>query len=283
MDPVLELIQSKGLDFKISGQDYLVKCLNPDHEDTNPSLRIDKSSGATHCFSCGFKTNIFKHYGFLSAPSSLKINRIKDKLNMLKQDFNGLDLPEGHTPFRQDYRDISSDTYKHFEAFTTYLDPKLQERIVFPIKDTKGKVLVFIGRSTSQESDRARYLVHPQNSEVPVFPMKFDKPYKSVVLVEGIFDLLNLYDKNIKNVACCFGTNTLHKNTALKLLPFKVQGVRKVYILFDGDAAGRKAAETLKPLIEQEDFEVEILDLPDGEDPGSLDRENIMLLAQYIN
>ena len=201
---------------------------------------------------------------------------------MLKQSFAGLDLPEGYTPFREDYRDISSDTYKHFGAFTTYLDPKLQERIVFPIKDTKDKILVYIGRSTSQDSEKARYLVHPQNSEVPVFPMKFDKPYKSVVLVEGIFDLLNLYDKNIKNVACCFGTNTLHKNTALKLLPFKVQGIRKVYILFDGDAAGRKAAETLKPLIELEDFEVEILDLPDGEDPGSLDRENIMLLAQYI-
>ena len=47
---VEELLQEKNLDFKVSGRDYLVKCLNPEHEDTNPSMRIDNITGIFHCF-----------------------------------------------------------------------------------------------------------------------------------------------------------------------------------------------------------------------------------------
>ena len=57
-DPVLDLINKNSLAFSVSGRDYLIKCLNPDHEDSNPSFRVDKVSGVAHCFSCGFKTNL---------------------------------------------------------------------------------------------------------------------------------------------------------------------------------------------------------------------------------
>ena len=43
-----ELLQEKNLDFKLSGRDLLVKCLNPEHEDTNPSMRIDNVTGIFH-------------------------------------------------------------------------------------------------------------------------------------------------------------------------------------------------------------------------------------------
>ena len=57
-----------------------------------------------------------------------------------------------------------------------------------------------------------------------------------------------------------FGTNTLQNNTKQKLLPFKAQGVTHVYLMFDGDEAGQKAARSLKPLIEECEFIVEIID-----------------------
>jgi DNA primase len=56
-----------------------------------------------------------------------------------------------------------------------------------------------------------------------------------------------------------------------------------VYLLFDGDEAGRKAAKLMKPLIEEEGFIVEIIDLPDGTDPGELDTENVRSIAEYVN
>jgi len=100
--------------------------------------------------------------------------------------------------------------------------------------------------------------------------------------VEGIFDMLNLYDKGLGCAVCCFGTNTLQRDTKLKLLPYKAQGITHIYLLFDGDDAGDKAAKLLKPLIEDEGFIVEIIKLPDGLDPGELSKEDVTGIMEYI-
>ena len=65
---VLELIQSNKLEYKVSGKDFLIRCLNPEHNDRDPSLRIDKLTGIGHCFSCGFKLNIYKYFGLIDNP-----------------------------------------------------------------------------------------------------------------------------------------------------------------------------------------------------------------------
>jgi DNA primase len=97
-----------------------------------------------------------------------------------------------------------------------------------------------------------------------------------------VFDMLNLYDKGIKNAVCCFGTNTLQNTAKQKLLPFKAQGVTNIYILFDGDEAGEKAARQLKPVLEEDNFIVEIMKLPDGVDPGELDQSDVTSIKEYI-
>jgi DNA primase len=65
-------------------------------------------------------------------------------------------------------------------------------------------------------------------------------------------------------------------------LPFKAQGITHVYIMFDGDEAGQKAATLLKPLIEDCGFIVEIINLPDGTDPGELDQFDVQATSEYI-
>jgi hypothetical protein len=60
---VEELLTSRGIYFMPKGADLLVSCLSPDHEDRNPSMRIDRITGIFQCFSCGFKGNIFTHFG----------------------------------------------------------------------------------------------------------------------------------------------------------------------------------------------------------------------------
>ena len=59
---VEELLVVEKIKFKQSPADFVVHCLNPEHDDTNPSMRIDKITGVFNCFSCGFKGNIFKHF-----------------------------------------------------------------------------------------------------------------------------------------------------------------------------------------------------------------------------
>lgn len=280
-DPVLEILQKNNLGYQVSGRDYLIKCLNPDHEDSNPSFRVDKVNGVAHCFACGFKTNIFKFFGVFTNPVPIKIAALKEKLNELKTAGIGLELPAGHTPYTRSFRGISAQTLKRFEAFYTNNVEKLQDRIVFPIKDITGKIAVFVGRHTMSNGN-PRYVNYPSGVKIPVFPAHLPGGYSSMVIVEGIFDMLNLYDKGLENVVCAFGTNTLQNDTKSKLLPFKAQGITHVYLLFDGDEAGRKAAQTMKPLIEAEDFVVEIISLPDDTDPGELDTEDVRSIAEYI-
>jgi len=280
-DPVLDLLQKNQLSYTVSGRDYLIKCLNPEHEDSNPSFRVDKVSGVAHCFACGFKTNVFKFFGVFTNPVPIKIAALKEKLNDLKTANLGLELPNGHTPWTKQFRGISPATLKHFGAFYTNAVEKLQDRIVFPIQDIRQKTVVFVARHTLSQGN-PRYVNYPSGVKIPVFPAHLPSGYSSMVIVEGIFDMLNLYDKGLENVVCAFGTNTLQNETKQKLLPFKAQGITHVYLLFDGDEAGRKAAQTLKPVIEQEGFIVEIINLPDDTDPGELDEEDVRGLAEYV-
>lgn len=280
-DPVLELIQKNGLAYTVSGRDYLIKCLNPEHPDSNPSFRVDKVSGVAHCFACGFKTNLFKFYGVFTNPVPVKVAALKEKLAVLKSFGQELELPNGYTPWTKTFRGISPATLKQFGAFYTNAVEKLQDRIVFPIKDITQKTVVFVGRHTMSNGN-PRYVNYPSGVKIPVFPAHLPSGYSSMVIVEGLFDMLNLYDNGLENVVCAFGTNTLQNDTKSKLLPFKAQGITHVYILFDGDEAGQKASKILKPLIEAEGFIVEIIDLPDGSDPGDLGSEDIRAIAEYI-
>jgi len=278
-DPVLDLLKNNGIAFTVSGRDYVTKCLNPEHEDTNPSFRIDRISGIAHCFSCGFKTNIFKYFGIFTNPIPIRILGLKKKLQQLKTNTEQ-NLPQGYTPWTKPFRGISNQTLKHFGAFYTNQVEKLQDRIIFPISDITNKIQVFVGRHTLSNGN-PKYLNYPSGVELPVYPSYLEQVQKSIILVEGIFDMLNLYDKGLRNAVCCFGTNTLQNSTKQKLLPFKAQGVTHIFILFDGDDAGEKAAKQLKPTLEQDEFIVEIIKLPDGVDPGELSKEDVDSIREY--
>jgi DNA primase len=281
-NPVEELLKSKNIYFTISGQDYLTKCINPEHTDNSPSFRIDRTTGICHCFSCGFKANIFKHFGVLTNNVSIKIAKLKQKLRDVTEQLKGLEYPDGYTPISQQFRGISIITLRKFGAFYTDKVDKLVDRICFPVPDITGRTAVFVARHTMSNAN-PRYVNYPVGVSMPLFPSSVPKEnFTTIVLVEGLFDMLNLYDKGIHNAICCFGTNTLSSGLREKLLPFKAQGITKVFILFDGDTAGREAAKKLKPLIEEENFLVEIIDLPDDEDPGSLAEEDIRSIMEYI-
>lgn len=281
-DYVLDLIKKQGLTYKLSGKDYLIACLNPEHDDNNPSFRVDKITGISHCFSCGYKVNIFKHYGVVANFSSIKIAKLKDKLRNLHIDFNGVDFPEEMVPMLKPFRGITAKTLKEFGAFYTHGSEKLQDRIFFPIKDVRGKNIVYVGRHMMSQGN-PRYLNYPSGVTMPIFPESFKESAKSAVLVEGIFDMLNLYDKGLHNVCCTFGTNTLFKDAALKLLALRTQGISKVYLMYDGDEAGQQAMDKLIPVLEEAQYTVEKITLEDGTDPGELSQEYVDSIKEYIN
>lgn len=280
-DIVQNLLNSKNIPFKVSGQDYLIKCLNPEHEDSNPSLRVDKVSGLAHCFACGWKRNLFKHFKITGSLVPVKVAKLKQKLTEMIVYKDEVQLPEDYIPYTQPFRGISVQTLKHFGAFYTHKTDELVNRVVFPIKDIADRTVVLVGRHVQTDAE-PRYKNHPRGIPIPPYPLKFDQKYTSAVLVEGIFDLLNLYDKGIHNVVCCFGTDNLRNNAGVKLLPLKAQGIEKLYIMFDGDKAGKEASKDLRPKLEELGYITEEIELPEDMDPGDLGQEWVDSIKEYI-
>ena len=205
-----ELLQEKRIDYKVSGRDYVVKCLNPAHEDSNPSMRIDNITGIFNCFSCGFRGNVFKHFGAAANFLEIKRLKLKSSIDEKRSASIGFEFPKGFAPYVGNWRGIQPETYKHFDAFMHH-ETQFNGRIVFPIRDITGKVVAFNGRHMTM-TEIPKYLIYTPQAKLPLYPASV-KPIKGrVILVEGIFDMINLFDKGLLNAICCFGTKNIDED-----------------------------------------------------------------------
>jgi DNA primase len=280
---VEELLDREGVYSKGAGKDILVKCLSPEHEDSSPSMRIDRITGMFNCFSCGFKGNIFTHYGEALDTLGIRIIQIKKKIANLRS--NEMLLPLGCEPFKRDHRNISGKTYDHFEAF---IHDNYEGRIVFPIKDITGKLLGLLGRYAFSEAS-PKYLWDPPLSEQPVFPPSPDIYKDSIIVVEGIFDVLNLWDKGLTNVVCTFGKSmgeTKKKakkaQNLNKFIPLKIQGAKRVYVLYDSGASSSslKLKNMLEPLFFAESINYPLFSK--DKDAGNLTQSEVDDLKRFL-
>ncbi len=154
---------------------------------------------------------------------------------------------------------------------------RFRDRIIFPIHDTRGRVVGFGGRVMGE--DTPKYLNSP---ETPVFhkgkelyglyeARKALKDIDALLLVEGYMDVVALAQHGIRNAVATLGTATTpdHLEKLFRTTP-------RVIFCFDGDRAGReagwKALETSLPLL-RDGRQAAFLFLPDGEDPDSLVRQ----------
>ncbi|MBC3410961.1 DNA primase [Pseudomonas sp. SWRI107] len=153
---------------------------------------------------------------------------------------------------------------------------RFRDRVMFPIRDSRGRVIAFGGRVLGD--DKPKYLNSP---ETPVFhkgqelyglyeARKHNRNLDEIIVVEGYMDVIALAQQGLRNAVATLGTATSEEH--LKRL-FRV--VPSVLFCFDGDQAGRKAAwraleSTLSSL--QDGRRARFLFLPEGEDPDSLVR-----------
>ncbi|MBT6076447.1 MAG: DNA primase, partial [Oceanospirillaceae bacterium] len=154
---------------------------------------------------------------------------------------------------------------------------RFRDRIMFPIKDYKGRIIAFGGRVLGDE--KPKYLNSP---ETEVFhkqrelyglyeARQQERNLKRILVVEGYMDVVALAQHQINYAVATLGTSTssYHLERIFKL-------VSEVVFCFDGDAAGLKAADramhTCLPFME-DGRQARFLLLPDGEDPDSLVRQ----------
>jgi DNA primase len=148
---------------------------------------------------------------------------------------------------------------------------RFRDRVMFSLFDLSGRIIGFAGRGMTREAT-PKYLNSP---ETPIYRKKeflyglnitrqYIKDEKFVLVVEGYMDFLTLYQAGVRNVVASSGTAmTAEHGHLLKRF------TSRVVLVFDGDAAGQKAAErgvfTLSPF----DLDVSVLVLPAEEDPDS--------------
>jgi len=157
-----------------------------------------------------------------------------------------------------------------------YIYDRFRNRVVFPIKDRRGRVIGFGGRVLGDEIPK--YLNSP---ETPVFH-KSDALYglyearkvkattQSLLVVEGYMDVVALAQHGIENVVATLGTATTRQH-----IQQLYRCTQEIIFCFDGDRAGRdaawRAAQQTVPLF-KDGVEAKFLFLPQGEDPDSLIR-----------
>ena len=153
---------------------------------------------------------------------------------------------------------------------------RFRGRVIFPVHNLSGKVIAFGARILTKEKDQPKYINSPET----------DIYHKSHVLyglyqgktairrddfcylVEGYTDVISLHQADIENVVASSGTSLTEDQ--IKLMR---RFTENVTVLYDGDAAGIKAALRGVDLILKGGLNVRIVLLPDGEDPDSFSRK----------
>ena len=277
---IKKILTDRGIKFKGTGEEVKIKCLNPEHTDSHPSMGVNTYSGVFHCLSCGFKGNIFKFFGLVPPPNLSKTNEVIQLINERLQVLEPLEIPESATMFSEEYRGISSSTLQEFDAF---VHSDYEGRLVLPISNHREEIVAFLTREMYSSNTRNKYIIFPAGKSLPIYPTH--SRTKFLVLVDGIFDALNLVDKECNLPASAiFGTKTFINNIESKLQYYLVNGLQSVIILLDNDKAGNSTAEQIKQGLERLGVKVAIANslLPDNKDPGDLNKEEVALLTKQL-
>jgi DNA primase len=166
------------------------------------------------------------------------------------------------------------------------VNDRFRGRVIFPVHALSGKVVAFGGRVLKKDEKTAKYVNSPE-SEIyhksnELYGIYFAK--QAIVredrcfLVEGYTDVISMHQAGIENVVASSGT-ALTQGQIRLIHRF----TNNITVLYDGDAAGIKAALRGIDLLLVDGMNVKVVLLPDGEDPDSFARgHNATQFSEFI-
>jgi len=147
-----------------------------------------------------------------------------------------------------------------------------RDRIIFPIHNTTGKIIGFGARQIAKNDRSPKYINTPEN-EIYIksrilygsyFARTAIDKSNECLLVEGYTDVVSLHQAGIENVVASGGTSL-----TIDQLRLVKKYTQNLTIIYDGDAAGVKAALRGLDMALEEGLNVQLVLIPDNEDPDS--------------
>jgi len=156
------------------------------------------------------------------------------------------------------------------------LQDNYRDRIIFPVHNNSGKVIGFGARLIKKNDKAPKYINTPENelyikSKIlygTYFARQAIDKEDECFLVEGYTDVLSLHQAGIENVVASGGTSLTQDQ--LRLIK---KYTNNLTIIYDGDAAGVKAALRGLDMALEESLSVKLVLIPDKEDPDSYVRK----------
>ena len=150
-------------------------------------------------------------------------------------------------------------------------------RAMFPIFSTTGRVIAFGARKLYEEDKLGKYI---NSSETPVYhkskilygmfhAKESIREKDSAILVEGYADLISVVQSGTKNVVASSGTAL-----TVEQIQLIARYTKNIVFVYDADSAGVSAMVRGVELILENDMDVRIAELPEGEDPDSFVTKN---------
>lgn len=292
---IVQYIQSRGIQLKKAGKEYLGLC--PFHEDHTPSFSINPQKRLWKCFGCNKGGDVITFVqeldkiSFNEAVGKLKGGVVPEserdsaasRLLLLKRVFDfyartwesdakgyeylksrGIKSPALFKRFRFGFcsgsmmKTLSSQLKKELAEIgilTSSGKEFFQECVVFPLVDQNGSVVNLYGRA-SGSSAQAKHRFLAGPQNGLFYP---PKGASSVILTEGIIDALTLYEAGYTNVLPIYGVNGLTQD---HLTFIKQERIMQLTLCLDGDDVGRAATPILTEKLKQTGANVTAVQMP---------------------
>jgi DNA primase len=271
---LINKIEELGIEIvNISGNEVSCKCPHPEHQDTNPSFFFNLETEKFHCFAGCMKGKGIHQLTYKITGVSLSGNKVVEntfrKIEHNQQQALKIiptipSLPLALGNVGETYltsRGVTLDTIKEWNLQYWHEE----NAIVIPLDD-KGYVLRFLAKDAPK---KYKYVSGTKISETLFGITKLPKNLTSIILTEGSLDCIHLHQIGFPNSLALLHADITQKQ--IKLLG----GVADyVYLMLDGDKAGRVAAEKIKSILGNR-FIRKICNLPDGKDPDDLSKEEV--------
>jgi len=243
---ITDILDSQNLTWKESGDQYIVcQCLNPEHNDSNPSMYINTEVFYGQCFGCGYQ--VFPEF-FIDSEETLEDLQLLSGYQQLKKKLEIEELVEGENIFYlpkrsgklMEYRGLSKEIIDAAGIYKCNVG-RYENRVIFP----------FYSKNSALRGYTSRWLGHVPNSSFPKYihskgirtsdfilygkliaDLRLDA--SELVVTEGVLDALILIQHGVA------ATPSLGFRTPSDLWVVEAiqLGVEKIILAWDNDDAG---------------------------------------------